>query len=145
MEFGSFKHFLLMIGVPTKISAQLFGNSPWIQSSIYYRRHKTRHKHIFLQHGATKNDIPGFYGSVCKSLDLFVCGAKPEYEYIRDIFDYRKDGFGEICVNKDDIVKSLITISNNGFKMNDIYLTRVDEFFTLDNKHNCDRVYKLII
>ena len=88
VEFGSIKHFLMMIGIPTKISSQLFGYSPWVQSALYYRRHKTRHRHVFLQHGITKNDIPGFYWEVSKSIDLFVCGAKPEYEYLKNTFGY---------------------------------------------------------
>ena len=91
VEFGSKKHFLMMIGAPTKISSHLFGYSPWVQSTLYYRRHRTRHKHVFLQHGITKNDLPGFYGDVCKSIDLFICGAKPEYEYVKEHFLYPHD------------------------------------------------------
>lgn len=91
VEFGSKRHFLMMIGVPTKISSHLFGYSPWIQSSIYYRRHKTRHKHIFLQHGVIKNLHEGLFGDVCKGLDMFVCGAKPEYDFIYNEFHYHND------------------------------------------------------
>ena len=88
VEFDSLKHFLMMIGCPVKISSHLFGYSPWIQSTLYYRRHKTRHKHIFLQHGVIKNLHEGLFSNVCKSLDLFVCGAMPEYEFIYDKFNY---------------------------------------------------------
>lgn len=300
VEFGSIKHFLMMIGTPTKISSHLFGYSPWVQSTLYYRRHKTRHNHILLQHGITKNDIPGFYYEVCKSLDVFVCGAKPEYEYIRgnfgysdgvvqytgfprfdnlldksnnryemlimptwrrylsdlsdeqfintdyyhnwnglinnkelidvcndknitikffihyslknylhlfksesqhikfikageeDVqtllkesiflitdfssvyfdfaymnkpmvffqfdedkynkehyakgyFDYRIDGFGDVCKSIEDTLKSIIDVFNNNFKINDKYNDRATRFFTLENGHNCDRVYESII
>ena len=298
VEYGSFKHFLMMIGYPVKISSQLFGYSPWIQSTIYYRRHKTRHKHIFLQHGITKNDVPGFYYEVCKSLDLFVCGAKPEYEYIKNAFgyqndtiqylgfprfdnlhsyesnnhilvmptwrrylsrltneeflntefyrewskflnneelialckkkgievdlylhhelqpysslfkksevvnitksgekdvqsllkessllitdfssvyfdfaymnkpmiffqfdedkynkehyakgyfDYRRDGFGDVCLNVTSVVKSITEVFNNQFNMDKKYLDRTTRFFTLDKNHNCDRVFESIV
>ena len=91
VEFGSFKHFLMMIGYPTKISSHLFGYSPWINSTLYYRRHKTRHKHVFLQHGIIKNLHEGLFGEVCKSLDLFVCGAEPEFKYVKDTFGYHND------------------------------------------------------
>lgn len=88
IEFGSIKHFLMMIGFPVKISSHLFGYSPWVQSTLYYRRHQTFHKHIFLQHGITKNYHEGLLANVCKSLDLFICGAKPEYEFINCEFNY---------------------------------------------------------
>lgn len=91
VEFGSFKHFLMMIGCPVKISSHLYGYSPWICSTLYYRRHKTHHKHIFLQHGVIKNLHEGLFGDVCKSLSLFVCGAKPEYDFIYNEFHYKND------------------------------------------------------
>lgn len=91
VEFGTLKHFLMMIGIPTKVSSHFLGYSPWIQSTLYYRRHKTRHKHIFLQHGIIKNIHEGFFSNVCKCLDMFVCGAKPEYDFIYNEFHYLND------------------------------------------------------
>ena len=88
VEFGSIKHLLMVIGCPVKISTHLFGYAPWIALSIYYRRNKTRDKHVFLQHGIIKNFHEGLCGDVCKSLDLFVCGAKPEHDYIMHSFGY---------------------------------------------------------
>ena len=71
VEFGSLKHFLMVIGCPVKISSHLFGYAPWIQLFTYYRRNKTYDKHIFLQHGIIKNFHEGLCGDVCKSLDLW--------------------------------------------------------------------------
>lgn len=88
VEFGSIKHLLMCIGYPVKISSHLFGYSPWVQLSLYYRRHKTHDKHVFLQHGIIKNMHEGLCADVCKSLDLFVCGAKTECEYIINEFHY---------------------------------------------------------
>lgn len=110
VEFGTFKHLLMCIGYPVKISSHLFGYAPWVQLALYYRRHKTNDKHIFLQHGITKNTHEGLYGDVCKSLDLFVCGAKPEYMAIKNTFHFDSDvpkytGFArydklvDICTN----------------------------------------------
>ena len=89
IEFGSLKHFLMVIGYPVKISSHLFGYAPWVQLFTYYRRNKTHDRHIFLQHGITKNFHEGLCGDVCRSLDLFVCGAKPEYDSISHTFYYR--------------------------------------------------------
>ena len=90
-EFGSFKHFLLAVGCPIKISSHLFGYAPWTQLSTYFRRNKTKDLHVFLQHGVIKNLHEGLFGDVCRSLNLFVCGAKPEYEFINNEFHYKND------------------------------------------------------
>ena len=88
VEFGSFKHFLMCIGSPVKISSNLFGYAPWIQMATFYRRNKTRGIHVFLQHGITKNTHINFYKENCMSLTHFICGAKPEYEFINSDFHY---------------------------------------------------------
>ncbi len=89
VEFGSIKHFMMAIGCPTKISSHLFGYAPWVQMTTYFRRNTTHDRHIFLQHGIIKNLHEGLFGDVCKSLDLFVCGAKPEYDFVLSNFHYR--------------------------------------------------------
>ena len=91
VHFASFKHFLLAIGSSVCISSQLFGYAPWIVFATYLRRNKTKSKHIFLQHGIIKNEHKGLHGDVCKALSLFVCGAKPEYDYILSRFNYDKE------------------------------------------------------
>ena len=88
VEWCSLKHFLMTIGCPVKISSHLFGYAPWTSMATYFRRNKTHDKHIFLQHGIIKNLHEGLFGNVCKSLDLFVCGAKPEYNFIVEQFKY---------------------------------------------------------
>ena len=82
IKFGSIKHFIFVIGTPVKISSHLFGYAPWAPMNKYYRRNRTNDVHVFLQHGIIKNFHQGLVKDVCKSLDLFICGAKPEYDYI---------------------------------------------------------------
>lgn len=89
VEFGSVKHLLLVIGCPVKISSSLFGYAHWVPLSKYYRRNKTKDIHVFLQHGVIKNIHEGLFGDVCNSLDLFVCGARPEYDFIYNNFHYK--------------------------------------------------------
>lgn len=90
VEFGSIKHFLMALGFSVKISSHLYGYAPWIQMALFYRRNKTHDTHVFLQHGITKNFIPGFLSKNCNSLKLFICGAKPEYDYLVSYFGYKK-------------------------------------------------------
>lgn len=88
IQYGSVKHLLMLIGYPVKISSQLFGYAPWVQFKTYFRRHKTRDTHVFLQHGISKNMHEGLLKENCSSLKLFVCGAKPEFDYIFNDFHY---------------------------------------------------------
>ena len=84
----SFQHYLAFFGASHLISTHIMGFSP--NASVYMilqkkNTCKLKGKQIFLQHGITKDDIEGLkYPNV--RLDLFVCGAKPEYEYIRDTY-----------------------------------------------------------
>lgn len=46
-------------------------------------------KRVFLQHGITKDRISFGYYSVCRA-DLFICGAKKEYDFCRKEFGFPK-------------------------------------------------------
>lgn len=89
VNHGSLKHYLLFIGARYKISTHIMGFSPDIN---FYTRFRTRlhiyGKLIFLQHGITKDDLPSLY---CErvGLSMFVCGAKPEYDFINETFHYK--------------------------------------------------------
>ena len=48
---------------------------------------RARGKQVFLQHGIIKDEMEWLHRKNMY-MDLFVCGAKPEYEYIRDTFGY---------------------------------------------------------
>ena len=48
---------------------------------------KNRQKIIFLQHGIMGVDIPIYYQEQAK-FDLFICGAKPEFDYVSTHFHY---------------------------------------------------------
>lgn len=53
-------------------------------------RLKVKGKRIFLQHGITKDYIPGLTKNELNA-DLFICGAKPEYEYIKEYYGYSEE------------------------------------------------------
>ncbi|CYU55596.1 CDP-glycerol glycerophosphotransferase family protein [Streptococcus suis] len=44
-------------------------------------------KRIFLQHGIIKDKIPGLMKGVLET-DLFICGAKPEYQFVLQNFGF---------------------------------------------------------
>ena len=44
-------------------------------------------------------------------------------------FEYERDGFGDVVYNLDDAVDKIISIIENGCKMEEKYKKRVDKFF----------------
>lgn len=91
VRYGSFQHYLLFIAAKYKISTHIMGYAP---DMLHYigvnQKHRIPGKQIFLQHGVTKNDMIGLYQEYTR-LDLFICGAQAEYEYVRNTFHYQRD------------------------------------------------------
>ena len=54
---------------------------------LQYVRKKNRQQYIFLQHGVIANDLP-LYHQERSGFDLFICGAKPEYDFVSSTFHY---------------------------------------------------------
>ena len=48
-------------------------------------------KYVFLQHGVIHNDVSKELNKKTQNFDLFICGAKPEYDYIVQNFGYSED------------------------------------------------------
>ena len=65
-------------------------------------------------------------------------------QYQEGYFSYENDGFGPVFVGKDDVTKYLKKIYKDTFKPEDMYLTRMKEFFELYDTNNCFRTYDLL-
>lgn len=89
IEPGSFKHFLYFALCKVRISSHAFGGD--IPAADYYRKFgfykRSKKKSVFLQHGITKDYQPNFCYPKFKP-DIFVCGAEPEYNYIKESFGH---------------------------------------------------------
>lgn len=80
---------------------------------LFYFLHKYLNLYnncVFLQHGITKDDAPMFYYKNAK-FKLFICGAKPEYEFIKKNFGYPEEniaytGFARFDNLHENIIKS---------------------------------------
>ena len=87
VEYGTLKHWILYIASSKKISSQKAGNP---NAAIFYFLEVyglMRNKRVFLQHGVIFNDLKWLYYDVTK-MSRFICGARPEYEFIRSTFGY---------------------------------------------------------
>lgn len=87
INYGSLKHWLYYMSADKNISTQKSGNpSP----ALFYVLHvwlNLYNNRIFLQHGITYNNSKWLYYKETK-FKLFICGAKKEYEYIKNNFGY---------------------------------------------------------
>lgn len=91
IQWKSLKHRFLFIGAKYKISTHIMGYSPDID--FYNKLNEfipLIGKKIFLQHGIISNDLPQLYQEKTR-LDLFICGAQPEYEFIKNTFHYKNE------------------------------------------------------
>ena len=59
-------------------------------------------------------------------------------------FDFRKDGFGPVCVTEQEVTDWLIRLHGQGFANEAIYLERHGKYFDLWDTKNCERNYKAI-
>lgn len=89
IEYNSFQHYLLYALCEIRISSSLWGGD--LPNADYFHKMGKffieRKIVVFLQHGITKDYMPLLFRENVR-LDLFVCGAKPEYEYVRDNFGH---------------------------------------------------------
>ena len=86
---GSFRHYLLYYCADYLIGTHVQPCSADLL--IYYhlasKGIRARGKQIFLQHGVIKDDLL-FLHHQNLFINMFVCGAQPEYEYVRDTYGF---------------------------------------------------------
>lgn len=90
--FDSFEHYKLLWTSSHLISTHIYGYRPNIIlfSEIIKCYNILNNKTIvFLQHGIIKDDLKALYANHT-TVDLFVCGAQPEYDYVSTNFGYKK-------------------------------------------------------
>ncbi len=84
---GTIKYWMLYIGSSVILTAF----EPIVPSANrkfgQYVTKKNHQKVVFLQHGITSEDIC-CYHKECANYDLFICGAKPEYDFVLNTFNY---------------------------------------------------------
>jgi len=91
IHYNSFKHKVIFLRSKYYVNSHYnscfpltrFGRRLYPQSNIT--------KNIFLQHGITYADVSPYYGKLNSSINLFICGAKPEYEYVINNFGFNNN------------------------------------------------------
>lgn len=90
IQYRSREHYYYLLYSKYLISAEIMGFSP--NEQLYYRLNKynflkLKGKKIFLQHGIT-GGFNSYLLPQNTKLDLFICGAKPEYDFMISSFNY---------------------------------------------------------
>lgn len=114
IQHGSYRHWVYYLAASKNISSQKGGKPNAALCYVLEISGLLKNKRAFLQHGVIGNDLPWLYYENTR-MSLFVCGAKKEYEYVRDTFGYpagfvqylgltRFDGLHELSVKKNQIL-----------------------------------------
>lgn len=88
VKFGSFKHFAYFCAADYIISSKTQGFCPSYYLSLLRKKIHLWGKYVFLQHGITHNNQTFLYKKPSK-IDLFICGAKPEYDDVKEKYGYK--------------------------------------------------------
>lgn len=90
IKYNSVRHYIFIFITDKFICAHLGSCLP--DTPLVWKACKDgviKGKKIFIQHGITISDHDALkYNN--SGMDMFICGAKPEYEYVRDNFAYPK-------------------------------------------------------
>lgn len=89
IEYESFRHYVFYALAKVRISSSLWGGD--LPKMSYFKQLRRfmghRKKFVFLKHGIIKDYLPQHcYGEGFP--DIYVCGAKPEFEYVNSNFGY---------------------------------------------------------
>ncbi len=91
VQYRSWEHYIMIWRAKYLISTHICGWSPNhnLVTVLDHRLNIFKNKKkIFLQHGITQNYLPYVFGTNV-NLDVFVAGAKTEYEYLCENFKYK--------------------------------------------------------
>lgn len=86
-KYGTVMHWVYYLIAKYNISTQKGGKPNAAICYVLEMLNILRNTRIFLQHGITYNDAEWLYYSNTK-MRMFICGAKPEYDYVCDRFGY---------------------------------------------------------
>lgn len=87
VEYGSIKHWIYYLAASVNISSQKGGKPNAAVCYLLEVYGILKNKRVFLQHGITKDLADMFFYENTK-MRLFICGAKPEYDFVREKFGY---------------------------------------------------------
>ena len=68
-----------------------------------------------------------------------------KYHYEKGYFDYRRDGFGKVCIEEKECLEEINRLIDNKFNLDEKYQDRLNDFFQLNDDKNCERIFNEIV
>ncbi|MBR2732567.1 MAG: CDP-glycerol glycerophosphotransferase family protein [Clostridia bacterium] len=93
VPYGSFRNWMLLFGCEAILTTHIWSTVPidiWRFKEFILKHRPKAQKLVFLQHGVLYADIPSLY-SERTGADLFICSAKPEYDYVMEHYHYKRN------------------------------------------------------
>lgn len=90
IQYGGYIHWVYYLAAKYNISSQKSGKPNAAVCYFLEVYGLLKNKRIFLQHGITKDDTDWLYYKNTK-MRIFLCGAKPEYEFVKEKFGYPEE------------------------------------------------------
>jgi CDP-glycerol glycerophosphotransferase (TagB/SpsB family) len=59
--------------------------------------------------------------------------------------NYESEGYGEVNLDLESTINTIIDYMKNGCELKDIYRKRIDSFFAFNDKNNCNRIFDKIM
>jgi glycosyltransferase involved in cell wall biosynthesis/CDP-glycerol glycerophosphotransferase (TagB/SpsB family) len=91
VDYNCFIHKILFLASHYYVTAH---NKYCYPSTFLNKKHFPLHsitKNVFIPHGITMSDVSAYYGKKYSDISLFICGAKPEYDFVKEYFGYTDD------------------------------------------------------
>ena len=101
VKYGSFLHWILYFCCKHNVSSQKAGKPNAAVCYVLEVFGIIKSKAVFLQHGITINKAEWLFYENTK-MRLFICGAKPEYDYVKKEFGYPENNVAYLGFNRFD-------------------------------------------
>lgn len=147
LQFGSLKHIFYFAGCKISMSSTIECLAPNSYLLKFQNKIGYPHKNVFLQHGIILNDL-SFLHRCFNRIDLFICGAEPEFNVVSKDFGYSKNqvvytGLARFDNYFDYSTKNQILVmptwrrgADNGDIQNSLYFKKWTEFLKSKKLYN---------
>lgn len=115
ISYGTFIHWIYYLSASKNISSQKSGKPNAAVCYLLEVSGFLNNNRIYLKHGIIKDDMKWLYYKNTK-MSLFICGAKPEYDFVKEKYGYPENvikytglaRFDNLHTNK--TIKNLIVV-----------------------------------
>ncbi len=89
VRFQSIRHYLMFLAADVLVGTHLQPAAPdlWVFFHLSQWGFREKGLRIFLQHGVIKDDMTYLHYPTSR-MNIFVCGARPEYEYVSSTYGH---------------------------------------------------------